>query len=41
MTVAEMSERLSNAEFVQWAAYYTVQGQRRQLEQMKGGGGRG
>jgi hypothetical protein len=31
MTVAEMRERMSNAEFVVWSRYYAREGQRREV----------
>lgn len=37
MTVAEMTERLSHAEYVQWAAYYSKKAQQVELERLKGG----
>lgn len=33
MTVGEMQERMSNAEFVAWTAFHARKGQRQELEQ--------
>lgn len=35
MTVAEMNERMSNAEFVEWRVYHARRAQRQELEMMK------
>lgn len=35
MTVAEMHERMSNAEYVRWNTYYARQAQQAELEQAR------
>lgn len=39
MTVAELRERMSNHEFVQWGVYCARKAQRDQLERLKAEGG--
>ena len=37
MTVADMEERMSNAEFVGWRIYYARRAQQRELAQKRAG----
>lgn len=41
MTVAEMRERMGQAEFLAWEVYYARKAQREELERLKAGGKRG
>ena len=38
MTVGMLRERLSNAEFTEWGAYYARIAQQEELERLKAGG---
>lgn len=38
MTVGELRQRMSNAEFVYWTRYYALKAQREELERLKAGG---
>jgi len=38
MTVGQLREQMSNAEFVQWGVYYARIAQREELERLKAGG---
>ena len=35
MTVAEMAERMTNAEFVQWGMWHARKAQRREMAELK------
>lgn len=38
MTVGQLQEQMSNAEYVKWLMFYQVEAQQRQLEQLKSRG---
>lgn len=40
MLVADLRERMSNAEFVRWSMYYARKAQRQELEMLKAKSGR-
>ena len=37
MTVGELRQRMSQAEFVAWTSYYGLKAQRQELERLKAG----
>lgn len=41
MTVADLHDRMSNAEFVQWSVFYGRKGQRQQMADLKAKRGKG
>jgi hypothetical protein len=41
MTVAEMNDRMSNGEFIEWRMYHARRAQRQELEMMKARSKRG